>query len=114
MKTIVVGLLSAALALPAQWGAQADVLHEMKPCLTYRAKLDGDTLIIEAAIQPGWHTFAIDNERRAAEKRAGKPSLGSINLLRSSWRAGAGGGAVVPDCAQGFFEAGDAVVQLGL
>jgi hypothetical protein len=52
------------------------VLHELKPCVTYRAKWEGDFLVIEAALKPGWHTFAIDNEQRAAEKRAGKPSLG--------------------------------------
>ena len=75
-KTIALVFLSAASALPAQTGSQADVLHEMKPCLTYRAKLDGDLLVIEASIQPGWHTFAIDNERRASEKLAGKPSIG--------------------------------------
>ena len=72
--TIALGM--ACVAMAAEWSAPADVLHEMKPCLTYRAKLDGDMLVIEAAIQPGWHTFAIDNERRAAEKLAGKPSLG--------------------------------------
>ena len=51
-------------------------MHEMKPCVTYRARLEGDNLVIQASLQPGWHTFAIDNERRAAEKLAGKPSIG--------------------------------------
>lgn len=36
----------------------------------------GEYLVIQATLEPGWHTFAIDNERRAAEKLAGKPSLG--------------------------------------
>lgn len=66
----------AAAAMAAEWSAPVDVLHELKPCVTYRARLDGEFLVVEAAIQPGWHTFAIDNEQRAAEKRAGKPSLG--------------------------------------
>ena len=32
--------------------------------------------MIQASLQPGWHTFTIDNEKRAAEKLAGKPSIG--------------------------------------
>jgi hypothetical protein len=64
------------MTLAGDWSAPADVLHELKPVVTYRAKLDGDMLVIEAALQPGWHTFAIDNESRAAERRKGKPSLG--------------------------------------
>jgi hypothetical protein len=73
---IVLSVACAALALAEEWSAPVEVLHELKPCLTYRAKLDGEFLVIEAALQPGWHTFAIDNEQRAAERRAGKPSLG--------------------------------------
>jgi hypothetical protein len=70
-------ILGAALAVAAaDWSAPVDVLHELKPCVTYRAKVDGDLLVVEAAIQPGWHTFTIDNEQRAAEKLAGKPSIG--------------------------------------
>lgn len=65
-----------SVMLAADWSTPASVLHEMKPCVTYRARVDGDTLVIQASLQPGWHTFAIDNERRAAEKLAGKPSLG--------------------------------------
>jgi hypothetical protein len=44
--------------------------------VTYRARLAGSYLLIEAAVEPGWHTFVMDNEKRAAEKLAGKPSLG--------------------------------------
>jgi hypothetical protein len=77
VNAIAIGVASAALALAAgEWSAPADVLHEMKPCVTYKARLDGDVLVIRAEIQPGWHTFAIDNEKRAAEKLAGKKSLG--------------------------------------
>jgi hypothetical protein len=77
IKTLIVlaaGFASAALA--SEWSAPVHVLHELKPCVTYRAKLDGEFLVVQATIQPGWHTFAIDNERRAAERLAGKPSLG--------------------------------------
>jgi hypothetical protein len=64
------------LMMAADWSAPVDVLHEMKPCVTYRARVEGDQIVIKASLQPGWHTFAMDNERRAAEKLAGKPSLG--------------------------------------
>ncbi len=74
MRIAVFLLFSAAYA--GDWSAPVDVLHEMKPCVTYRARMDGDLVVIQAKIQPGWHTFAIDNERRAAEKLAGKASLG--------------------------------------
>jgi len=72
-------LILPVLALAAtadDWSEPAHVLHELKPVVTYRAKVDGPWLIVETTIQPGWHTFAIDNERRAAEKLAGKASLG--------------------------------------
>jgi hypothetical protein len=45
-------------------------------CLTYKAKLDGPFLVVQATIEPGWHTFAMDNKTRAEEKLAGKRSLG--------------------------------------
>jgi DsbC/DsbD-like thiol-disulfide interchange protein len=44
--------------------------------VTYRARLSGPYLVVEATLQPGWHTFAIDNQRRADEKLAGRKSLG--------------------------------------
>src|SRR3954447_5554033 len=76
MSFAALGLAGASLLLGCDGGAPVDVLHDMKPAVTYRAKVDGDVLAIEATIQPGWHTFAIDNEQRAAEKLAGKASLG--------------------------------------
>ena len=66
------------------WSAPAEVLHELKPVLTYRARIDGSYLIVDAAIEPGWHTFAIDNEQRAREKLAGKASLGVDQPTRFS------------------------------
>ena len=68
--------LCASSVFAAEWSAPVDVLHEMKPCVTYRARLEGDNLVVQASLQPGWHTFTMDNERRAAEKLAGKPSIG--------------------------------------
>jgi len=52
------------------------VRHDDNLCVSYRAKLDGDFLVVKATIEPGWHTFAMDNKRRAEEKLAGRKSLG--------------------------------------
>jgi DsbC/DsbD-like thiol-disulfide interchange protein len=75
-KSAVIYFCASVTLVASDWSAPVDVLHEMKPCVTYRARLADDNLVIQASLQPGWHTFAIDNERRAAEKLAGKPSLG--------------------------------------
>ena len=58
------------------WGAPAEVRSDDNLCLTYRARLDGSYLVIRAKVEPGWHTFAMDNKVRAEEKLAGKKSLG--------------------------------------
>src|SRR5687768_10215044 len=76
MRLDTLTLLFAAAASAGDWTAPVAVLHEMKPCVSYRAKLDGDLLMVQATIEPGWHTFAMDNQRRATEKLAGKKSLG--------------------------------------
>jgi hypothetical protein len=76
MRTL---LLVSALALSvnaADWSQPAEVRHDDKVVLTYRAKLEGDYLIVRAALEPGWHTFVMDNKQREQEKLAGKPSLG--------------------------------------
>ena len=69
-------LACAGVALAADWTAPVSVTHEFKPCITYRARLTGEYLVVEAKIATPWHTFAIDNEERAAEKLAGRQSLG--------------------------------------
>jgi hypothetical protein len=74
MRTILVLLALAARA--GEWSAGVEVRHEETLCLTYQARLDGRYLVVRAAIEPGWHTFAMDNKRRAEEKLAGRPSLG--------------------------------------
>jgi hypothetical protein len=66
----------AATAAAAEWSAPLEVRLQEDLCLTYQARLDGEFLVIRAAIQPGWHTFAMDNQKRAEEKLAGKQSLG--------------------------------------
>ena len=66
----------AQMAPAAEWTQPVEVEYDQKRCLSYRAKWNGEMLLIEAAIEPGWHTFAMDNKQRQQEKLAGKPSLG--------------------------------------
>lgn len=72
-------LILVAIAVqgqPADWTDPVEVQHEFKRCVSYRARLDGDLLVVRATVGPGWHTFAMDNKQRAEEKLAGKQSLG--------------------------------------
>jgi len=74
-------LILILLALPladqtGNWTQAVEVRHEETLCLSYQARLDGAFLVVRASIEPGWHTFAMDNKRRAEEKLAGKQSLG--------------------------------------
>ncbi len=64
------------LAATGNWSKPVEVTHDDKTCLAYRAKLTGGHLVVEARLEPGWHTFALDNDKRAAEKLAGKKALG--------------------------------------
>ena len=66
----------ASVAGPGAWSEPAEVRHEETLSLSYRARLDGPFLVVQATIEPGWHTFAMDNKLRAEEKLAGKKSLG--------------------------------------
>jgi DsbC/DsbD-like thiol-disulfide interchange protein len=70
--------LTAALVFPsnaADWTPPVEVRSQENLCLTYQARLDGPYLVIRAKIEPGWHTFAMDNKQRAEEKLAGKKAL---------------------------------------
>jgi hypothetical protein len=69
-------LLIIPLAAEAEWSEPVVVRHELTPVVTYRARLDGDLLAVHVKIEPTWHTFAMDNKRRAEEKLAGRQSLG--------------------------------------
>ena len=46
--------------------------HDDKVVLSYRAKWDGDYLVVRAAIEPGWHTFVMDNKERQTGKARGQ------------------------------------------
>jgi hypothetical protein len=67
---------SASAAGPGAWTDPVEVRHEETLSLSYRARLDGPFLVVQATIEPGWHTFAMDNKLRAEEKLAGRKSLG--------------------------------------
>jgi hypothetical protein len=58
------------------WTSPVDVRHDVQKCVSYRVKLSGDFLVVQATHEPGWHTYAMDNKLRAQEKLAGKRSLG--------------------------------------
>ncbi len=75
MRTI--NLCFASLPLLAGgWTEPAVVRHDLKPVVSYRAAHGNGALIVEVSLEPGWHTFSMDNEVLAAEKLAGKKSLG--------------------------------------
>jgi hypothetical protein len=74
MRTIL--LMAAALAARAgDWSQAVEVRHEDALCVSYQARFDGPYLVVRAAVGPGWHTFAMDNKKRAEEKLAGKQAL---------------------------------------
>jgi DsbC/DsbD-like thiol-disulfide interchange protein len=70
-------LLIAFTAALAEWTKPVEVLHDEHKAMSYRARWSAPYLIVEASLEPGWHTFSMDNNRRAAEKLAGRPSLGN-------------------------------------
>jgi hypothetical protein len=64
------------LVLAADWSAPQEAYHDETLAATYRARFDGEALLVEAKLEPKWHTFAMDNRRRHLEKLAGRESLG--------------------------------------
>ena len=73
---VVLGVTSAQPSRAGDWTKPVEVRHEADVCVSYRARLSGDYLVVQATLEPGWHTFAMDNKRRAEEKLAGKRLLG--------------------------------------
>ncbi|HEY2011986.1 MAG TPA: hypothetical protein VGH38_00735 [Bryobacteraceae bacterium] len=67
--------IAAAAPRPSDWTEAVEVRHEDDVCISYRARLDGQFLVVRATLGPGWHTFAMDNKQRADEKLDGKPAL---------------------------------------
>jgi hypothetical protein len=73
---IVLGVAGTEPALAGDWTEPVEVRYELRRCVSYRARWNGQFLVIQATIDPGWHTFAMDNKQRAQEKLAGRRSLG--------------------------------------
>jgi DsbC/DsbD-like thiol-disulfide interchange protein len=67
----------AGAGIAAEWSTPVEVRHEDALCVSYEARLDGPYLVVRTTVGPGWHTFALDNQRRAEEKLAGQPALSS-------------------------------------
>ena len=64
MKTIL-ALAFASLAAAADWSAPVEVQHDDHRIVAYRAQLTGGLLAVEVTLEPGWHTFALDNQHQA-------------------------------------------------
>lgn len=69
-------VLLASVCFAGEWSAPVEVRHDDKLVLQYKARWTGEYLVVQAAIEPGWHTFAMDNKIRQKEKLAGRQSLG--------------------------------------
>lgn len=76
MKFRSFAFLIPALLTAGDWSAPVEVRNDDQLCVTYRARWDGELLAVQAKLEPGWHTFAMDNKERQDVKLAGKPSLG--------------------------------------
>ena len=57
--------------LVGQWSEAYEVMYRFDVIVTYKAKLDGDVLLIEATHASEWHTYSMDNIERA-RKKSGK------------------------------------------
>jgi DsbC/DsbD-like thiol-disulfide interchange protein len=65
----------AVVARAGEWSPAVEVRHDDEVAVSYQARVDGQYLVVRATLAPGWHTFAMDNKKRADEKLAGKPAL---------------------------------------
>ncbi len=76
IKLLFLCIAIVGAARSAEWSKAVEVRHDENLCVSYQARLDGPYLVVRAMVEPGWHTFAMDNRQRAEEKLAGKQSLG--------------------------------------
>jgi len=70
--------LTVLTVLPAvaDWSEPVEVRMGDELCVVYQSKLAGDALVVRVTPAKGWHTFTMDNERRAKEALNGKMVLG--------------------------------------
>lgn len=59
---------SAVYAESSGWSKTESAVRREGEVVSYRARLDGDTLLIEVTHAQGWHTYAMDNTERARKK----------------------------------------------
>ena len=67
---LVLGLwaVSSSRAPAQQADAGVQVWLDDMHAVSYRARVEGDWLVVEATYEPGWHTYSMDNVIRAREK----------------------------------------------
>lgn len=70
------GVARAEQIAESTWTEPVAVKHGPVACVSYRARIAGDWLLVEAVHHKDWHSFAIDNDIRAEERLAGKKPLG--------------------------------------
>lgn len=76
-KAVAILVLTPVCAiLAADWTPAVEVRDDSQLAVAYRARLNGDYLLVQATHEAGWHTIAMDNKVRAEEKLAGRKSLG--------------------------------------
>jgi len=74
-RYLILALFLATTLAAADWPPAVEVRHDDEIAISYQARLDGPFLVVRATLGPGWHTFAMDNKKRADEKLAGQPAL---------------------------------------
>lgn len=67
LLTLAAALIGASAAA-AEWSDPQTILRGRDKVVTYRATVENGWLLVEAKHEPGWHTYAMDNLRRAQEK----------------------------------------------
>ncbi len=70
MTTLALCVAACSGAWAGEWSEGKPVLYRGDIVGTYRARLAGEWLIVEAKHEPKWHTYAMDNLLRA-KKAAG-------------------------------------------
>jgi hypothetical protein len=76
LATFLFSFSSVGVIRGSDWTSPVEVRHDVQKCVSYRARLTGDFVVIQATHELGWHTYAMDNKLRAQEKLAGRRSLG--------------------------------------
>lgn len=77
MIPVLVAVLPAVCAVtPSNVSTEVIARQGKLPVVRIQARLAGEYLLLRVKHTEGWHTYAMDNERRAEKALAGKTSLG--------------------------------------